>query len=101
EELAEAAEALSDGDVAGIALRTAPSASQLMYVWSAWLYAFGGKYYERYSDGEYSGAALDSPEALAALELYVDLMQNCAPSGATNWSVEDVTRAFMAGRVAM
>src|SRR5690606_27767699 len=68
-------------------------------VWSAWLYANGGSYYADYSNGAYSGSALDSPEALESLETFIDLVSNYAPSGATNWSVDDVTRAFMAGRV--
>ncbi len=99
EELIAAAEAIDSDDVAGIALRTAPSASQLLFVWSAWLYANGGSYYSSYDEGEYSGAALNSPEALESLKQYIDLVQNDAPSGATNWSVDDVTRAFMTGRV--
>lgn len=98
EELISAAEAIDSPDVAGIALRTAPSASQLLFVWTAWLYAYGGSYYESYADGAYSGSALDSPEALAALTDYIDLVQNHAPAGATNWSVEDVSRAFLSGR---
>lgn len=99
DELADAAKAIQGDDVSGIALRTAPSVSQLMFVWSAWLYANGGSYYETYEDGTYSGSALDSPEALESLTQYIDLVQNYAPSGATNWSVDDVTRAFMTGRV--
>lgn len=101
DELVEVVETIHSDDVAGIALRTAPSPSQGMFVWSAWLYAFGGSYYENYDDGVYSGSALDSPEAVAALTTYVDLVQNYAPSGATNWSVDDVTRAFMSGRAAI
>lgn len=45
--------------------------------------------------------ALSSPESVKALELFVDLLRNYAPSGATNWSVEDVSRAFTTGQVAM
>lgn len=101
EELRGVCKAVHSDDVPAIALRTAPSPSQLMFVWSAWLYAFGGKYYERYSNGQYSGVAIDSPEAVKALELFVDLTRNYAPTGATNWSVEDVSRAFTTGQVAI
>lgn len=100
-ELAEVAEKIDSDDVSGIALRTAPSVSQLLFVWSAWLYAHGGSYYSDFSDGDYSGVALDSPEAAEALTLFCDLVQKHAPSGATNWSVDDVTRAFLTGRVGM
>lgn len=87
--------------VSAIALRSAPSPSQLLFVWSAWLYAFGGAFYDGYQDGAYSGVALDSPEAVQALDLYSGLLRDFAPTGATNWSVEDVTRSFTSGQVAM
>lgn len=99
DELVEVVKQIHGDDVAGIALRTAPSASQLLFVWSAWFYANGGSYYENYDDGAYSGSALDSPEAIESLSTFIDLVQNYAPSGATNWSVDDVTRAFLTGRV--
>ncbi|WP_168211626.1 ABC transporter substrate-binding protein [Ruania zhangjianzhongii] len=101
DELVDVVQEIHSDDVAGIALRTAPSPSQLLFVWSAWLYANGGSYYAEYDDGSYSGSALDSPEAIESLTTYTDLVQNYAPSGATNWSVDDVTRAFATGRVAI
>jgi ABC-type glycerol-3-phosphate transport system substrate-binding protein len=101
EELIEDVKKLDDGQTSGIAMRSAPDVSQLLFVWSAWLYAYGGSYYESYEDGVYSGSALNSPEAIAALEDYAMLLQDYAPSGATNWSVTDVTRAFASGQVAI
>lgn len=100
-QLVDVVKTIHGDDVAGIALRTAPSPSQLLFVWSAWLYANGGSYYANYDDGTYSGSALNSPEAVESLTTYSDLVQNYAPSGATNWSVDDVTRAFASGRVAI
>ncbi|MFC7620828.1 ABC transporter substrate-binding protein [Microlunatus sp. GCM10028923] len=93
--------AVHSDEISAIALRSAPNASQLLFVWSAWLYAYGGRFYTDYRDGRYSGVALESDEALQALELYVELVRDYAPSGATNWSVEDVTRSFTTGRVAI
>lgn len=87
--------------ISAIALRSAPSPSQLMFVWSAWLYAYGGSYYNGYQNGAYSGVALNSPAAVQSLDLYSTLLHKYAPTGATNWSVEDVTRAFTTGQVAM
>lgn len=101
DELRTVCKAVHGGDVSAIALRSAPSPSQLMFVWSAWLYAYGGRYYDSYANGKYSGVAINSPEATQALELYVELLRDYAPTGATNWSVEDVSRAFTTGRVAM
>lgn len=101
DELRDVCKAIHGGGTSAIALRSAPSPSQMMFVWSAWLYAYGGKYYSSYANGGYSGVALSSPESVKALELFVDLLRNYAPSGATNWSVEDVSRAFTTGQVAM
>lgn len=100
-ELEEVCRKVHTDKVPAIALRTAPSPSQLMFVWSAWLYAFGSRYYDTYRDGSYAGTAIDSPEAAKALDLFVKLNRDYAPTGATNWSVEDVTRAFSSGQVAM
>lgn len=100
-ELRDVCARIHDGTTAAIALRSAPSTSQLMFVWSAWLYAFGGSYYSGYENGAYSGVALQSDAAVTALDIYSQLLREYAPSGATNWSVEDVTRAFTAGQVAI
>lgn len=101
DELRSACEKLKASGVKAIALRSAPSPSQLMFVWSAWLYAYGGSYYSKFSGGKYSGVTLDSPAAVKSLQLYSDLLGNYAPTGATNWSVEDVSRAFTTGQVAI
>jgi ABC-type glycerol-3-phosphate transport system substrate-binding protein len=100
-ELRDVCAQIHDETTAAIALRSAPSASQLLFVWSAWLYAFGGSYYSTYENGNYSGVSLASDAAVAALDLYSQLLRDYAPTGATNWSVEDVTRAFTAGQVAI
>ncbi|MFC0527141.1 ABC transporter substrate-binding protein [Phytohabitans kaempferiae] len=100
-ELRDVCEKVHGNGISAIALRSAPSPSQLLFVWSAWLYAFGGRYYDGYRDGTYSGVALDSPAAVQALDLYSGLLRDYAPTGATNWSVEDVTRSFTTGQVAM
>ncbi|MFV0252753.1 MAG: ABC transporter substrate-binding protein [Beutenbergiaceae bacterium] len=101
EELVDIAKAVHSDDVAGIALRSAPDISQLLFVWSSWLYGYGGQYYDSVTDGVYADPVFDSPEAVAALTDYADLLQNYAPSGATNWNVSDVVRAFASGRVAI
>lgn len=92
---------VSTPQVAGIAMRSAPDISQFLFDWSAWLYAYGGSYYKNYDNGKYSGSALNSPAAVQALSDYADLLQHYAPSGATNWSVDDVTRAFASGQAAI
>lgn len=101
QELADTCAKVTGTGVKGIALRSAPSPSQLMFVWSAWLYAFGGEYYGKRNGAAYSDPGFDSPAAVRALTLFTDLLRNDAPTGATNWSVEDVVRAFSTGRTAI
>lgn len=101
DELTDICEKIHGGSTAAIALRTAPLSSQLMYSLTAWIYAYGGKYYDSYSNGNYSGVALNSPGATQALDLYSSLVKKYGPTGATNWQVSDVTRAFSTGQVAM
>lgn len=99
DELEQACAKIHGKPVSAIAVRTAASPSQNLFVWSAWLYGMGGRYFTSYADGKYSGPALDAPEAVAAAEYYARLIQKYAPTGATNWTVEDVVRAFAAGQV--
>lgn len=101
DELADVCKKVTSDKIKGIALRSAPSPAQLMFVWTAWLYAAGGAYYRQRSGTNYSEPALDSPEAVKALTTYCDLLQHAAPTGSTNWSVEDAVRAFASGQVAM
>ena len=88
---------------AAIALRTSIGSTENLFTWTAWLYNFGGGYYRSYdaSTGKYSGPNLSAKESLAAGQLYIDVMRKYGPSGALNWGVSEVTKAFLSGQVAM
>lgn len=94
EELRAYAEALHGDDVAGFAMRGqgAAATSQIVNL----LYSFGGEWLNE--DGT---SALDSPESIAALEFYADLLRNYGPPGPANLHWPEVTSLYAQGQVAM
>jgi multiple sugar transport system substrate-binding protein len=77
----------------GCALRGFRGAGQNMYIYPSIFRAFGGEWF----DG--NRMTVDTPEALAALEYYVNLLQNYAPTGVENWNWPDIADAFSQGTV--
>ena len=77
----------------GCALRGFRGAGQNMYIYPSIFRAFGGEWF----DGE--RVTVDTPEALAALEYYVSLLNNYAPAGVENWNWPDIADAFGQGTV--
>ncbi|MGB7300496.1 MAG: sugar ABC transporter substrate-binding protein [Burkholderiaceae bacterium] len=77
----------------GCALRGFRGAGQNMYIYPSIFRAFGGEWF----DGK--RVTVDTPQALAALEYYVNLLNNYAPSGVENWNWPDIADAFGQGTV--
>lgn len=94
EELRDYAAALHSDDVAGFAMRGqgAAATSQIVNL----LYSFGGQWLNE--DGT---SALDSPESIAALEFYADLMREYGPPGPAYLHWPEVTSLYAQGQVAM
>ena len=94
---------LLDTGVAPIALRGAIGATMNVYSWGSWLYGFGGNYFTRFDRdaNAYAGPELASPEAIASVETYSRFVNDYGPPGSSSWAVSDITKAFLAGRVAM
>ncbi|MDP0926262.1 sugar ABC transporter substrate-binding protein [Paracoccus onubensis] len=65
------------------------------YTFSAFMHNMGGQYI---IDGE---SAMCSPEAKQALTLYSDLLKNYGPPGVVNYSFQQLTALYSAGRSAM
>lgn len=82
-------------EVAGAALRGFLGAGQNMYIFPSIFLAFGGSRFDE--DGT---PTVNSEEGVAALQWYVDLLQNYAPSGVENWNWPEIMEAFAAGGVA-
>lgn len=96
-ELEEFAAKLTKGDVRGIALRG--QRAQAVTTFAQFLYAHGGDWN---AAGEpYGDAALNSPEALEALEYYGRILRDSGPNGVLNMSWAEGTAQFQQGQVAM
>ncbi len=103
EELAEVAAAITewgkDEGMYGIALRGQRGMGVNEWTWPAFLWAYGGSYYKDFPNDMHPN--LDSPEAIAALEYYVNMINNYAPPGAANYSYVEVQTDLMQGNAAM
>lgn len=77
----------------GCALRGFRGAGQNMYIYPSIFRAYGGEWF----DGD--RVTVDTPEALAALEYYVKLLNTYSPAGVENWNWPDIADAFGQGTV--
>ncbi len=76
----------------GAALRGFKGAGQNMYIYPSIFLTFGGQWFN--ADGKMT---VNTPEAVAALEWYVKLLNTYAPSGVENWNWPDIADAFSQG----
>jgi len=86
--------AQSGGAMAGAVmqgLRPDPIAME----WCNYLFSCGGDFYD-----EAGNVAINSPEAVKALELYVDNMQNAAPAGAPGFGFDEAFNVIAQGNAA-
>ncbi|QBD83395.1 sugar ABC transporter substrate-binding protein [Ktedonosporobacter rubrisoli] len=84
----------TDGKVYGITLR-GQQGIQNVYVWSAFLWAFGGQWLQG------NHVALDSQQALKALKFYTDLLNRYGPPGVANFGWQENRLLFQQGKAAM
>ena len=96
DELVANAKALHDpaNRVYGLALRGFAGAGQNMYIYPSLLRAFGGDWFSG------SKIEVNSPEAVRALQWYVDTLTAYAPPAVRNWNWPDIADAFSQGTVA-
>jgi ABC-type glycerol-3-phosphate transport system substrate-binding protein len=80
-----------DNRLWGCALRGFRGAGQNMYIYPSIFRAYGGEWF----DGKRVTVA--TPEAVGALEWYVNLLNSYAPSGVENWNWPDIADAFGQG----
>ena len=91
EEFRSNAEKLSDPDhrMWGPALRGLPGAGQNMYIYPSLFREWGASWFD--DDDQ---PTVNSPEAVEALEYYVDLDTKYAPTAVSNWNWPDIADAF-------
>jgi multiple sugar transport system substrate-binding protein len=79
--------------VVGIVMRGQRGAGVNEWTWPTFLRGFGGSYFT--ADGKQ--ANLDTPEAIAALEYYANILNKYGPPGAANHSYIEVQTMMMQG----
>jgi multiple sugar transport system substrate-binding protein len=94
DELVTTSKALTAGDQTGLAMQP-QRGYKIFEEWANFLFAAGGSIYNEDGSG-----ALDSPEAQAALEAYIDLYNNAAPENSLNWAFDEAFRSVSTGQSA-
>ena len=95
EGFAQVAAEVHSPEIAGSALRGFLGAGQNMYIFPSIFLEFGGSWF-----AEDGSPTVNSEEGVAALQWYVDLLQNWAPAGVENWNWPEIMEAFASGGVA-
>jgi ABC-type glycerol-3-phosphate transport system substrate-binding protein len=95
DELLANAKAVHDPEnrVYGLALRGFAGAGQNMYIYPSIFRGFGGEWMSG------SSVKVNSPEAVRALQWYVDALANYAPPAVRNWNWPDIADAFSQGTI--
>lgn len=95
EQFVENAKAVHDpgNRVWGVALRGFAGAGQNMYIYPSIFREFGGSWFAG------STVRVNSPEAVRALEWYVDILSRYAPPAVRNWNWPDIADAFSQGTI--
>lgn len=78
----------------GLALRGFAGAGQNMYIYPSILRGFGGSWFSG------KDLVVNTPQAVAALEWYVNALTQYAPPAVRNWNWPDIADAFSQGTVA-
>jgi len=93
DELVSNAKALNDptNRMYGLALRGFAGAGQNMYIYPSLFRGFGGKWFTG------KDVTVNSPEAVRALDWYVNTLTQYAPPAVRNWNWPDIADAFSQG----
>ncbi len=95
--LAVAAKVHSD-ETAAIAMRAVPGQGFNMFIFPMVMRAYGGKFFEDYTAGDLT-PAINSPETLEALNVYMKLLNEYGPQGAGNFNFAEVQAAAQNGQI--
>lgn len=98
DEMLEIAPKVTNDEHAAIALRAAPGQGFNMFIFPMIMRAYGGKFFEDYVGGDLT-PAINSPETLKALEVYIKLINDFGPPGAGNFNFAEVKAAAQNGQV--
>lgn len=100
EDFVAAASKVHTDDLPALALRGSPASSAgNIWAFNLFFYGHGAKYFADFPN-DYT-PQVNSPEAIQALETFINLKQNYAPEGAVNFVFDDVVTSMQQGTVAM
>lgn len=99
EEMLEVAAKIHNKDTAAIAMRAVPGQGFNMFIFPMVMRAYGGKFFEDYTAGDLT-PAINSPETLEALNIYIKLLNEYGPPGAGNFNFAEVRAAAQNGQIA-
>jgi len=99
EDMLEVAAKIHNADTAAIAMRAVPGQGFNMFIFPMVMRAYGGKFFEDYTGGDLT-PAINSPETLEALNVYMTLLNEYGPKGAGNFNFGEVKAAAQNGQVA-
>lgn len=100
EQMLDVAAAVHSDDVAAIALRAAPGQGFNMFIFPMIMRAYGGKFFADYPNQDLT-PAINSPETLEALKIYIRLLNEYGPEGAGTFNFPEIIAGMQNGRVAM
>ena len=95
DEMYETALALNSDEMAGYVSR-GKRGLDVLWEWTGYLLSFGGRYFD-----ENGKPAFNSPEGVAATEMYVKLLNDAGPEGTINWSWMECSQNFAQLKSAM
>jgi len=98
EDMLKVAEAVSSDDQSAIALRAVPGQGFNMFIFPMIMRAYGGNFFKDYTGGDLT-PAMNSPENLEALNIYIKLLNEYAPQGAGNFNFAEVLAAAQNGQI--
>lgn len=99
EDMLKVAAAIHTDDTAAIALRAVPGQGFNMFIFPMIMRAYGGNFFKDYTGGDLT-PAMNSPENLEALNVYIKLINDYAPPGAGNFNFAEVNEAAKNGQIA-
>ncbi len=99
EEMLEVAAAIHTDDRAAIGLRAVPGQGFNMFIFPMIMRAYGGNFFADYEGGDLT-PAINSPENLEALNVYIELINEYAPQGAGNFNFAEVLAAAQNDQIA-
>lgn len=97
DELEAVAQKVHSPDVAAWAVRARRGQGVNIFIWSQWLWSYGGRYFD-----EKMRPVLNSPQALRATEKYAELLRKYGPKGFEDVTHHDIVYSqFSQGKLAM